>query len=101
MCPGNLRVKCDQGSRLLTCGSQGRASALAKRGGTFCARYRWASRDALREAHRAWGTDSPRHSACPYAASRIPGSIAYLAPWTEYRVPNVATRYRVYVGLPE
>ena len=29
------------------------------------------------------------------------GNIAYLAPWTEYRIPNVATRYRVYVGLPE
>ncbi len=29
------------------------------------------------------------------------GNIAYLAPWTEYRVPNVATRYEVYVGLPE
>src|SRR6202795_2908667 len=54
-----------------------------------------------RQAHRARGADSPRHSACPYAASRIPGNIAYLAPWTEYRVPNVETRYRVYVGLPE
>ena len=33
--------------------------------------------------------------------SRIPGNIAYLAAWGEYRDPNVEARYRVYIGLSE